>query len=63
MTTENRREVRQFTKAWRNASPAARKAAKEHWENVYNNAIFPSTFELAEGMLLAIRDLEMEVVK
>ena len=58
MTTENRREVREFMKNYRKASPTARKAAKEHWKNIFECAIFPNTFELAEGILLAIREME-----
>lgn len=46
---------------WKRATPAAKKAAKEHWTDIYRNAIFPESFRNAEKMLAVIADLESEV--
>ena len=46
---------------WKRATPAARKAAKEHWADIYRNAIFPESFRNAERILAVIADLESEV--
>ena len=45
---------------WKRATPAARKAAKEHWTDIYRNSIFPESFQNAEKMLAVIADLEMD---
>ena len=53
--------IRSYRENWKRATPAARKAAKEHWVDIYKNAIFPESFHSAERMLAAIADLESEV--
>ena len=45
---------------WKRATQAARKAAKEHWVDIYRNAIFLESFRNAEKMLAVIADLEMD---
>ena len=45
---------------WKRATQAARKAAKEHWVDIYRNAIFLESFRNAEKMLAVIADLESE---
>ena len=53
--------IRSYQANWKRATPAARKAAKEHWVDIYKNAIFPESFHNAERMLAVIADLESEV--
>ena len=50
--------IRSYRKNWKRATPAARKAAKEHWTDIYKNAIFLESFRNAERMLAVIADLE-----
>ena len=52
--------IRSYRENWKRATPAARKAAKEHWVDIYRNAIFPESFCNAEKMLAVIADLESE---
>ena len=53
--------IRSYRANWKRATPAAKKAAKEHWVDIYKNAIFPESFRNAERMLAVIADLESEV--
>ena len=52
--------IRLYKANWKRATPAARKAAKEHWMDVYRNSIFPESFHNAEKMLAVIADLETD---
>ena len=52
--------IRSYRANWKRATPAARKAAKEHWVDIYKNAIFFDSFRNAERMLAVIADLESE---
>ena len=52
--------IRSYRANWKRATPAARKAAKEYWTDIYRNAIFPESFHNAEKMLAVIADLESE---
>ena len=52
--------IRSYRANWKRATPAARKAAKEHWTDIYRNAIFPESFHNAERMLAVIADLDSE---
>ena len=52
--------IRSYRANWKRATPAAKKAAKEHWADIYKNAIFPESFRNAEKMLAIIADLEMD---
>ena len=52
--------IRLYKANWKRATPAARKAAKEHWTDIYRNSIFPESFHNAEKMLAIIADLEMD---
>ena len=57
-------DINEFIRSYRanskRATPATRKAAKEHWVDIYKNAIFPESFRNAEKMLAVIADLESE---
>ena len=53
--------IKSYREIWKRATPAARKAAKEHWTDIYRNSIFPESFRNAEKMLAVIADLEMDV--
>ena len=50
--------IKSYRENWKRATPAARKAAKEYWTDIYRNAIFPESFRNAEKMLAVIADLE-----
>ena len=52
--------IRSYRSNWKRATPAARKAAKEHWADIYKNSIFSESFRNAEKMLAVIADLEMD---
>ena len=52
--------VRSCRANWKRATPAARKAAKEYWTDIYRNAIFPESFRNAVRMVAVIADLESE---
>ena len=52
--------IRSYMANWKRATPAARKAAKEHWIDIYRNSIFPESFHNAEKMLAIIADLETD---
>lgn len=52
--------IKSYRTNWKRATPAARKAAKEHWTDIYRNAIFSESFHNAERMLAVIADLESE---
>ena len=52
--------IKSYGANWKSATPAARKAAKEYWADIYRNAIFPESFRNAERMLAVIADLESE---
>ena len=52
--------IRSYRAHGKRATPAAKKAAKEHWEDIYKNAIFPESFHNAEKMLAVIADLAMD---
>ena len=52
--------IKSYRVNWKRATPAARKAAKEHWTDIYRNTIFPESFQNAERMLAVIADLERE---
>ena len=53
--------IRSYRENWKRATPAARKASKEYWTDIYRNAIFSESFHNAERMLAVIADLEREV--
>lgn len=53
--------IKSYRKNWKKATPAMRKAAKEHWIDIYRNAIFPESFRNAEKMLAVISELESDV--
>ena len=50
----------EYQENWKRATPAARKADKEYWADIYRNAIFTESFRNAEKMLAVIADLESE---
>ena len=52
--------IRSYMENWKRATPAARKAAKKHWADIYRNSIFPESFRNAEKMLAVIADLESD---
>ena len=52
--------IRSYRANWKRATQATRKAAKEHWMDIYRNAIFLESFRNAERMLAVITDLERE---
>ena len=53
--------IKSYRVNWKRATPAARKASKEHWIDIYKNDIFPESFHNAERMLAVISDLESEI--
>lgn len=50
--------IKSYRENWKRATPEVRKKAKEHWADIYRNAIFPESFRNAERMLAVIADLE-----
>lgn len=52
--------IRSYRENWKRATPEKRKAAKEHWLDIYKNSIFLESFHNAERMLAVIADLESE---
>jgi hypothetical protein len=49
-----------FRKVWKIATPEQRQGSKNHWTEIYKNALFAESFERAEKMLALIATLEEE---
>ena len=49
-----------FRKIWKFATPEQRQGSKNHWLEIYKNALFAESFERAEKMLALIATLEEE---